>query len=889
MSIDPKQIGKPPPKLRHHKRTPTGYLPELSKDGKEVWPIGDEATWKKGLRNVSTDVPQITDSIVHHVQTSLARQAYNLDDVGAYQAAALAVRDELLVNWNYTQMQYTVKAPKRAYYLSLEFLMGRSLDNALLNLGLRDKYKDGSEKLGFNLEDLMDKERDAGLGNGGLGRLAACYLDSSATTELPVWGYGLRYKYGIFQQLIAPDGSQLEAPDPWLARGSNPWEIPRLDVTYDVRFYGQSERLGDGKAIWSGGQEVVAVAHDVPIPGYATRTTNSIRLWDSQPKRGFDLQTFNAGDYEGAVESSNSANQITSVLYPNDNHSVGKELRLKQQYFWTAASLADILRRFKNLNKPLTELPDYAAIQLNDTHPSLAIVELQRILVDEEEIPWDQAWEIVTRTFFYTNHTVLPEALEKWAVPLMTHLLPRHMQIIFDLNLTFLQAVEKKFPGDVGKLERVSLIEEGHPQFVRMANLACIGSRKVNGVAELHSDLLKKTIMKDMVEVFGVSKFGNVTNGITPRRWLDQCNPGLSALITETLKIPREKWLKDLNLLHGLLKFADDKKFHVKWDAVKKSNKARLSYYVEATLGVKLNPEHMFDVQCKRIHEYKRQTLNILSVIKRYLDLKAMSPAERKKTVSRVVLFAGKAAPGYYMAKLTIRLIVCVSKVINADPDTKDYLTLLFLPDYSVSLAELIIPASDISQHISTAGTEASGTSNMKAWFQYLEIIMLYLLTCMQFCLNGGLLLGTVDGANIEIAEEIGEENVFFFGHLAPAVDEVRYQHRYHPVPVEEKSPALAAVLNEISSGRFGDASVFEALVNTIRQGDYYLITDDFDSYVVANQTVDEAFVDRDEWIKKSIMTVAKMGKFSSDRAIMTYAEEYWNIEPVPVTPIRKA
>ncbi|KAF8488889.1 glycosyltransferase family 35 protein [Gautieria morchelliformis] len=866
MSIDPQQIGKPPPRpKRHHQRTPTGYLPETTKDGKEIWPRGDEAAWKAGLRDVASDVPQITENIVHHVQTTLAQQPHSLDDLGAYQATAFAVRDDLLVNWNDTQMQYTRKAPKRAYYLSLEFLMGRSLDNALLNLGMRDKYKKSTGKLGFNLEDLIDNERDAGLGNGGLGRLAACYLDSSATTELPVWGYGLRYKYGIFQQLIATDGSQLEAPDPWLNPGLYPWEIPRLDVTVDVRFYGQAERTGNGKAIWSGGQEVVAVAHDVPVPGYATKTTNSIRLWDSKPKRGFDLQSFNAGDYERAVEASTSAEQITSVLYPNDNHSVGKELRLKQQYFWTAASLSDILRRFRNLEKPFTELPEYAAIQLNDTHPTLAIVELQRILVDEEDIQWDVAWSIVTRTFFYTNHTVLPEALEKWPVPLLAHLLPRHMQIIFDINLAFLQAVEKKFPGDIGKLERVSLIQEGHPQYVRMANLACIGSRKVNGVAELHSDLVRKTIMKDMVDVFGISKFGNVTNGITPRRWLDQCNPGLSELISETIQLPKAAWLKDLTLLKRLTKYAREPALQAKWAATKRANKERLSLYVESALGVKLNPEHLFDVQCKRIHEYKRQTLNILGVIHRYLSIKSMTVEEREKVVPRVVLFAGKAAPGYFMAKLTIRLIVTVSKVINQDPDTKDYLTLVFLPDYSVSLAELIIPASDISQHISTAGTEASGTSNMK------------------FCLNGGLLLGTVDGANIEIAEEIGEDQVFFFGHLAPTVEGMRYEHTYHPVPVEQKSAKLAVVLNEISSGRFGDAGVFEPLLNTIRQGDYYLITDDFDSYLMANETVDQIFADRESWLQKSIMTVAKMGKFSSDRAIMVYAEEYWNIEPVKV------
>jgi len=826
-------------------------------------------------------VPSITKSIVNHVQTSLARQAYNVDNFGAYQAVALSVRDDLIVswlwmyllsgsdnickaNWNETQLHLTNKSPKRAYYLSLEFLMGRTLDNALLNLGLKQKYNEGVEKLGFNLEDVLDCERDAALGNGGLGRLAACYLDSSASQELPVWGYGLRYKYGIFQQLIATDGSQLEAPDPWL-NNQNPWELPRLDVTVEVRFYGHAERLDKGKAIWSGGQEVLAVGYDVMIPGYHTKHTNNLRLWESKPKRGFDLDSFNAGDYDRAVASSTSAENITSVLYPNDNTYIGKELRLKQQYFWTAASLSDIMRRFKNMGKSIHEFPDYVAIQLNDTHPTLAVPELMRLLIDEEDVPWDKAWKIVTNTFFFTNHTVLPEALEKWPVPLMENLLPRHMQIIFDINMQFLQGVERKFPGDRDRLARMSLIQEGTPQYVRMANLACVASRKVNGVAELHSELVRTTICKDFVDYFGVSKFQNVTNGITPRRWLDQCNPLLSDLITETLKIKKEVWLKDLYKLEGLLKFADDPTFQKKWAVVKQSNKERLAHHVETEFGIKVNTQSMFDVQIKRLHEYKRQTLNLLGVVHRYLALKAMTPEQRKKVNARVVFFAGKAAPGYYIAKLTIKLIVNVARVINEDPDTKEYLSMFFLPDYSVSLAEILIPASEVSQHISTAGTEASGTSNMK------------------FCLNGGLLLGTVDGANIEIAEEVGESNVFFFGHLTPAVEELRYQHSYHPVPVEEKCPALAKVLDEISSGRFGDGSVYEPLLNTIRQVDYYLVTEDFDSYIRALEMVDAAYQDRKGWIKKSICTTAKMGKFSSDRSIMNYAEEYWNIEQIKI------
>ncbi|KAG8852598.1 Non-essential glycogen phosphorylase [Tulasnella sp. 330] len=863
------------------------YLPEKTEDGKEVWPRGDEKVWKAGLRGVETHLGAIEKSIVHHVQTTIARQPYNIDEEGTYRAMAHSVRDDLIVNWNDTQMHYTRKAPKRAYYFSLEFLMGRTLDNALLNLGLKDQYRKATNKLGFeDFEELIECERDAALGNGGLGRLAACYIDSSSTCELPLWGYGLRYHYGMFWQQISTDGSQIEAPDPWLNH-ANPWEVHRPDVNYPVRFYGHAERLEHGKAVWSGGQEVVAVAYDVPIPGSYTRNTNNLRLWDAKPKRGFDLNSFNAGDYEKAVESSNSAEALTRVLYPNDNHMVGKELRLKQQYFWTAASLADVVRRFKQLGEPFSKFNEYVAIQLNDTHPTMSIPELMRIFVDEEDIPWDEAWAIVQKVFCYTNHTVLPEALEKWPVPLIQHLLPRHLQIIFDLpqqtprdppllfqlnaNLKPLiiqdilarSAVQKKWPEDRDRLARMSLVQEGYPQYIRMAFLAVIGSHKVNGVAELHSELVKTTILKDFVEFFGPSKFGNVTNGITPRRWLDQCNPELSALITHTLGGDKTKWLKDLSKLEGLLKHVDEKSFQKKWMDVKLANKKKLAHFLEQTMGVKVNTAALFDVQVKRIHEYKRQSMNILGVVHRYLTIKALSPAERKKVVPRVVLFGGKAAPGYYMAKLVIRLINNVAKVINADPDVKDILTVLFVPDYSVSLAELLIPASDISEHISTAGTEASGTSNMK------------------FCLNGGLLLGTVDGANIEIAEEVGEENVFFFGHLTPAVEDLRHAHQYNSLSLEQRSPALAVVVKVIAEGRFGDGGVYEPFLNTIRTGDYYLVSDDFDSYIEAQRMVDLAYEDKAAWVKKSITTTAKMGKFSSDRAIMNYAEEYWNIEPL--------
>lgn len=592
---------------------------------------------------------------------------------------------------------------------------------------------EGLEDLGFRIEDVINQEHDAALGNGGLGRLAACFLDSMATLNYPAWGYGLRYRYGIFKQEIV-DGYQVEIPDYWL--DFNPWELPRHDITVDIQFYGQSVRHEDedGRVTynWQGGEIVQAVAYDVPIPGYGTTTTNNLRLWSSKASSGeFDFQKFNAGEYESAVSDQQRAETISAVLYPNDNLDRGKELRLKQQYFWCAASLYDIVRRFKKTKRAWFEFPDQIAIQLNDTHPTLAIVELQRILVDQEGLEWDEAWKIVVSTFGYTNHTVLPEALEKWSVPLMEHLLPRHLQIIYDINLFFLQDVEKKFPNDRELLARVSIIEESRPKMVRMAYLAIIGSHKVNGVAELHSDLIKTTIFKDFVNIYGPDKFTNVTNGITPRRWLHQANPRLSKLIAS--KLGGYDFLTDLTLLDGIERFVDDKEFRKEWAEIKTENKKRLAKYIKDTTGYTVNPTALFDVQVKRIHEYKRQQLNIFGVIHRYLKIKSMTPEARKKLVPRVSIFGGKAAPGYWMAKTIIHLINKVGQVVNNDSDVGDLLKVIFIEDYNVSKAEIIVPASDISEHISTAGTEASGTSNMK------------------FVLNGGLIIGTCDGANVSL------------------------------------------------------------------------------------------------------------------------------------------
>ena len=664
---------------------------------------------------------------------------FNCDETAAYSAAALAFRDRLITQWNHTQQRQTFADSKRVYYLSLEFLMGRALDNAMLNVGLKDLAKEGLSDLGFRIEDIIEQEHDAALGNGGLGRLAACFLDSLASLNYPAWGYGLRYRYGIFKQEII-DGYQVEVPDYWL--DFNPWEFPRHDVVVDIQFYGHVRKWQDdnGKthAAWEGGEIVKATAYDVPIPGFETKSTNNLRLWSSKAASGeFDFQKFNSGDYENAVAEQQRAETISAVLYPNDNLDRGKELRLKQQYFWVAASLYDIVRRFKKSKRAWREFPDQVAIQLNDTHPTLAIVELQRILMDLEGLEWEEAWSIVTQTFGYTNHTVLPEALEKWSVPLFQNLLPRHLQIIYDINLFFLQSVERKFPRERELLSRVSIIEESNPKMVRMAYLAIVGSHKVNGVAELHSDLIKTTIFKDFVKIFGPDRFTNVTNGITPRRWLHQANPRLSDLIASKTTGKKREYLKDLTLLNELEKYADDEKFKKEWQEIKLANKVRLAKHIKETTGVDVNPSALFDIQVKRIHEYKRQQMNIFGVIHRYLTIKKMSAEEKKKVVPRVSIFGGKAAPGYWMAKTIIHLINSVGAVVNNDKDVGDLLKVVFIEDYNVSKAEIIIPASDISEHISTAGTEASGTSNMK------------------FVLNGGLIIGTCDGANVSFLSSV--------------------------------------------------------------------------------------------------------------------------------------
>lgn len=885
----------PQPKL---KRTNTGftqnqiiaYDAQIPESAKQIWrkysklqnmdtskKLGAEEERKNVINN-----DEFEQSFVSKVEFNLARNMYNCDNMAAYHAALESIRDNLLVDWANTQQKQTIHDGKRVYYLSLEFLMGRAMDNALINLKSRGVVLQALNGLGFNLEDVLEEEPDAGLGNGGLGRLAACFVDSLSSKNYSGWGYGLNYQYGIFRQRII-DGYQVETPDYWL-KDSNPWEIDRHEIQIPVNFYGDveevlDEKTGLTKTVWHGGDRVLAVACDFPVPGYNTTNTNNLRLWNAKPTSEFDFNKFNSGDYQQSVAAQQNAESITAVLYPNDNFDKGKELRLKQQYFWVAASLHDIVRRFKKNHKSdFAKFPDQVAIQLNDTHPTLAIVELQRILVDIEGLPWDDAWAIVTKTFAYTNHTVMTEALEKWPVHLLGNLLPRHLQIIYDINYYFLKSVESRFPEDRDLLSRVSVIEESEPKSVRMAYLAIIGSHKVNGVAELHSELINTTIFKDFVKVFGPDKFINVTNGITPRRWLRQANPELAALISEVLDDKDYEYLTHLGRLKQLEKFVDDDSFLKRWDAIKFNNKRRLATLVRTETGIELDPTVMFDVQVKRIHEYKRQQLNIFAAIYRYLRIKeliqegvSIDDIKLKHYISKATIIGGKAAPGYYMAKTIIHLVNVVGEVVNNDPEIDNLLKVVFIPDYNVSKAEIICPGSDLSNHISTAGTEALGTSNMK------------------FALNGGLIIGTVDGANVEITREIGEENIFLFGNLAESVEEIRHKHRFEGVKV----PAtLQRVFDAIYLGMFGDPHEFRPLIESItHHGDYYLVTDDFDLYLECQDRLEKIYghhggdlQDKDhlhQWVKKSVLSVANMGFFSSDRCIDEYAENIWNVEPL--------
>ena len=700
------------------------------------------------------DKTSIQKSIAHHLEFSLAKTRFNIDTESCYRATAMAVRDRLVEYWNDTQNQITEANPKRAYYLSIEYLLGRAFQNALLNMRIEETAKQALFELGVNVEECYEMENDPGLGNGGLGRLAACFLDSMATLDLPVWGYGLRYNWGIFKQKII-DGFQCEVPDYWLNKG-NPWEIERPDVHYKVKFYGylrKTKENGKDLTVWEGGENVVAQAYDYPIPGFDTYNTINLRLWKSNPDEDFDFKSFNMGDYDNALRSRQRSEYISSVLYPNDSTDQGKELRLKQQYFFCSASVQDILRRFKKKNKSWDELPNKVAIQLNDTHPALAIIELLRILIDDEKLNMEYAFGLVVKVFSYTNHTVLPEALEKWSADLLGHLLPRHLELIYMINHQFMEQVSEVFPGDWGKMSDLSIIEESEPKKIKMANLSILGSHKINGVAYLHSELIKTTIFKSFYEMFP-TKFQNKTNGVTIRRWINQCNPGISKLYTEL--VGSQEWLKDMEKLKDHVHVSNDPAFQKKWADIKRENKGRVQDYLKEHFDIKVDLDSLFDIQIKRIHEYKRQLMNALYLIYRYLTIKEMSLAERAKVVPRTVIFGGKAAPGYHMAKKIIKLINCIANVVNNDTEINDLLKIFFVENYNVSLATLLIPASDISQHISTAGMEASGTSNMK------------------FVMNGGMIIGTMDGANIEICEETGQDNHFIFGGRLNDIERMR-------------------------------------------------------------------------------------------------------------------
>lgn len=808
---------------------------------------------------------EIASNINYHAQYSPHFSPFKFEPEQAYYATAESVRDQLIKLWNETYLHYHKVNPKQTYYLSMEYLQGRALSNAVGNLDIQNAYANALKQLGHELENIVEQEKDAALGNGGLGRLASCFLDSMATLNFPAWGYGLRYRYGLFKQLITKAGQEEIAED-WLEKFS-PWEVVRHDIVFPIRFFGHVEVLPNGSRKWVGGEVLQAVAYDVPIPGYKTKNTNSLRLWDAKATaEDFDLFQFNDGQYESAAHLHSSAQQICAVLYPGDATENGKLLRLKQQFFLCSASLQDIISRFKERNNGNNEIrwsefPTKVAVQLNDTHPTLAIPELMRLLLDVEGLGWDEAWDITTRTIAYTNHTVLPEALEKWSQAVMWKLLPRHMEIIEEVDKRFIAMIQSTRPDLENQLSGMCILDH-NPQkaVVRMANLCVVSSHTVNGVAQLHSDILKAELFADYVSIWP-TKFQNKTNGITPRRWIRFCNPELSLIITKWLKT--DQWVTNLDLLVNLRQFADNPDLHAEWESAKLASKRRLAQYILHVTGESIDPNSLFDIQVKRIHEYKRQLLNILGAIYRYKKLKEMSPEQRKNTTPRTIMIGGKAFATYTNAKRIVKLVNDVGAVVNTDPEVNNFLKVVFVPNYNVSVAEVLIPGSELSQHISTAGMEASGTSNMK------------------FALNGCLIIGTLDGANVEIREEIGEDNFFLFGATADEVPRLRKEREngmFKPDPRFEEAKKF------VRSGAFGTYD-YNPLLDSLEgdsgygRGDYFLVGHDFPSYMEAQARVDEAYKDRKRWIKMSILSTAGSGKFSSDRTISQYASEIWKIE----------
>ena len=816
------------------------------------------------LAPLSMDADGIAQDFQHYYANTLGRDRDCRSAYYPYKALAITLRDRLMERWKRSRHAHDKVDCKRTYYLSLEFLMGRSLSNALLNLGITDEARKSLYDMGLLYEEIEAAEMDAGLGNGGLGRLAACFLDSCATLQLPVKGYGLRYEYGMFRQLLE-NGRQVEEPDHWL-RDGNPWELERPEYTQRIQFFGRTETYKDQQGRlqrrWVDTHDVLAVPYDIPIPGYHNDTINTLRLWSAAATDEFDLGEFNAGSYPESVAAKNDAEHITMVLYPNDASESGKELRLRQQFFLASASIKDVMREWIRLHgRDFSSFADNNCFQLNDTHPAVSVAELMRQLMDDHGMDWDEAWGITSRTMAYTNHTLLPEALERWPVRLFQQLLPRILEIIYEINARFLSQVAARWPGDMDRQRRMSLIEEGDDPQVRMAFLAIVGSFSVNGVAALHSELLKQGLFRDWYELWP-EKFNNKTNGVTPRRWLAMCNEGLRDLLDETIGTD---WVRDLSQLERIAPYAEDPAFRKRWDAIKHANKERLAKLVFNTCQVEFPPEFMFDVQVKRIHEYKRQLLNILHVIHLYSRIKR---GDTDIGSPRCVLIGGKAAPGYEMAKLIIKLINNVAAVVNADAEVSRLLRVAFIPDYRVSVMEVIAPGTDLSEQISTAGKEASGTGNMK------------------FMMNGAATIGTLDGANIEIREQVGEDNFFLFGYTADEVERTR--GNYDPNAIISNEPALLDVMSLLESGHFNqfEKGIFDPIINGIRSPhDPWLTAADFDSYRHAQQLAAETYQDRDRWLRMSILNTAHSGYFSSDRTIAEYNRDIWKLDAVEPTP----
>lgn len=814
---------------------------------------------------IDSDAGSLKVSILNHLRFTLARHAENATAQEWWTATCFAVRDRLLDRFMTTQETHHKKKVRRAYYLSLEYLMGRLLINNLHNAGLYEATRDALGELGQDLEVIASEEADMGLGNGGLGRLASCFLDSLATLDLPAIGYGIHYEFGLFRQEFR-DGHQIEHPDVWQEKGC-PWEVMRPNFTQEVKLYGRIEHQMDDEGNfhphWVDYKTVEGVPFDIGIVGYGGSTVNFLRLWDSRASQEFDLEVFNAGGYVEAVHEKAVGETISKVLYPNDSTENGKELRLVQQYFFVSCSLQDIIRRFFENHNDWQEFPKFNAIQLNDTHPAITIAELMRLLVDEYKMDWDAAWKITRASCNYTNHTLLPEALEKWSVDLFDRVLPRHLEIIFEINRRFLEdEVEAKWPGDAAKKVELSLIEEGQPKMVRMAYLSVVGSTKVNGVAALHTELLKKHLFSDFHALYP-DKLINMTNGITPRRWLLACNPGLSTLVSEKIGCD---WPQDLNKLQKLADYADDPDFQKEFMAVKRDNKVAFAKYALEHCGVEINPDAIFDVQIKRLHEYKRQHLNLLHILTLYRRI-LQNPEHPMQP--RVFIFGAKAAPGYALAKNIIRAINKVAEIVNNDPRIEGKIKIIFPQNYRITMAERIIPAADLSEQISTAGKEASGTGNMK------------------LALNGALTIGTLDGANVEIQEEVGEDNIFIFGNTVEQVEALRARS-YNPYDVYNANWELKAVIDWLHSDYFtpGEQDAFAPLCRSLlEEGDPYLCLADFESYIKAQETVDRVYREPAKWARMAILNTARVGKFSSDRTISEYAKHIWKLKPVSVKP----